>query len=1126
MFTLVVERSVDLLAEKFAEHIAIPRSKMSLFERAVTPEWVITPSFGMRRWLINQTSRRLGATTASDGIVAEWSDGIVANWQNDFPSMVTSRVLDNHLKETTGLDSDPWRLPHLQFSIFQWASMDPHTHGASLVCNTAGTPILARARQLADLFDRYFTWRPEMIRAWVESRTATSMTADEHLQMAAFLGVRKSIGVPSPAERWDEAWGALEQVLPHLPAIDRCTFFGTTALPGGHRYVEAIGRLQEFVDVTMFSQVTLDSSAAVANDQLAFKFPGLRLWGAAALSNNELLNDFRALSSTTDEPSACDDPVQPPTVLSALQDSLRRDAITTVSASDASLIIHGCFGEARQAEVLRDAILHELNDEGCCEADILVVCPSLDRFAPLIKTAFGESRQSAFTPATTEEPNLAYNIVSTSAVEQGLYLQSVRHFLSLLPSRFSQSDVLSFFQEPNVRSALRFDDDSQQLHAAWVESAAIRWGLNRDHREHLDLATLGESNTWFAGLHRLTLGVMIENPGLRAADDILPVEVAPAQFGAFASFSRAVHLLVEAEREHRDVRTLAEWLTWFDHWRDLFVIATVDDAKEEERMLSALATLRDAARTISAPLTYRDFASLVLEAFEHLSSLGSILTGGITVTTPESLPAVPFKSIYILGLDDQAFIAQEWERNDLRRGSRQRGDITPTDEMRDRLRGILLQARDRITILHNAVDVVSAKRIDPGVALSELTDALQSVVAPQAWPDDKINEEPLYPFLVKHPRNAFSRRNFSSTDGYLDRARSRGIFKGPWSYSTLNYAIAQAAPAASLREHHGVPDSRPPTLDTLQLGDLVAFIKNPPKVFAQRSLGIYLGSQVPEHPDELVARFDALTKSFVVRPLLEAERATVELHKAISLAQILAHLEASGDAPPSPILPVDYIVESVESFGQAYRAAIGTSTQTSSFEQCVVEGVTIEGHLDYFKDERGARVIEVISSTVRLEKLVAAWLRAILLAATLNEPVQLLVIYAHQGRGDSRETIRTEILPIPSDAPVEEVLKDLTLLYRENLAHPLPYYVGESISNYGKQDLSEETWRNEEFGSTRDKFLGDDYWHLCFGDFTAPEMLKDYSPFGYKALLPRFRKLFANATPLFDFVERLGKDKK
>ena len=68
--------------------------------------------------------------------------------------------------------------------------------------------------------------------------------------------------------------------------------------------------------------------------------------------------------------------------------------------SDRSVQLHACFGPRRQVEALRDTLLHLL-DEGApalTEEDIVVVCPSLERFAPLIEAVFGPSVESSDTP--------------------------------------------------------------------------------------------------------------------------------------------------------------------------------------------------------------------------------------------------------------------------------------------------------------------------------------------------------------------------------------------------------------------------------------------------------------------------------------------------------------------------------------------------------------------------------------------------------------------------------------------------------------------------------------------------------------------------------------------------------
>lgn len=52
--------------------------------------------------------------------------------------------------------------------------------------------------------------------------------------------------------------------------------------------------------------------------------------------------------------------------------------------------VHACHGPARQIDVLRDVLLGALADDPTLEPrDILVMCPDIDTFAPLIVAGFG-----------------------------------------------------------------------------------------------------------------------------------------------------------------------------------------------------------------------------------------------------------------------------------------------------------------------------------------------------------------------------------------------------------------------------------------------------------------------------------------------------------------------------------------------------------------------------------------------------------------------------------------------------------------------------------------------------------------------------------------------------------------
>ena len=61
-----------------------------------------------------------------------------------------------------------------------------------------------------------------------------------------------------------------------------------------------------------------------------------------------------------------------------------------LAPDDRSVQIHSCHGRARQVEVIRDAILHALAEDPALEPrDVIVMCPDIETFAPLIQATFG-----------------------------------------------------------------------------------------------------------------------------------------------------------------------------------------------------------------------------------------------------------------------------------------------------------------------------------------------------------------------------------------------------------------------------------------------------------------------------------------------------------------------------------------------------------------------------------------------------------------------------------------------------------------------------------------------------------------------------------------------------------------
>ena len=67
-----------------------------------------------------------------------------------------------------------------------------------------------------------------------------------------------------------------------------------------------------------------------------------------------------------------------------------QDSRPMLDERDESLRVHSCHGRARQVEVVRDAILHALQEDPTLEPrDVIVMCPDIETFAPLIHATFG-----------------------------------------------------------------------------------------------------------------------------------------------------------------------------------------------------------------------------------------------------------------------------------------------------------------------------------------------------------------------------------------------------------------------------------------------------------------------------------------------------------------------------------------------------------------------------------------------------------------------------------------------------------------------------------------------------------------------------------------------------------------
>ena len=392
------------------------------------PEVVAVPTRGMERWLTQRMSAGLGATPGR-------ADGVCANVEFPSPRRLVAEAVA--IAADIDPDADAWPPERMVWPLLEvvdaslgepWLQNLAAHIGGTL--ETADPSRQARrfasVKHVADLFDRYALHRPGMVRAWAAGRdvgaTGAPLPGDAAWQAELWRRLRERIGQPDPAERIEGATARLRERPELLELPGRLSLFGLTRLPAGRLQVlrgdRRPPRRPPVPAAPLAGAVASGWRRSRWRPRGARRTPRAscpptacsRRGARTCASCSSWSAARRAPTTTTPPPSATTrcSAASRRTCAPTAPRPARRCPIGTTSAccstDDRSVQVHACHGRARQVEVLRDAILHLLADDPALEPrDVIVMCPDIETFAPLIQATFGAGEIS---PADDELEDL------------------------------------------------------------------------------------------------------------------------------------------------------------------------------------------------------------------------------------------------------------------------------------------------------------------------------------------------------------------------------------------------------------------------------------------------------------------------------------------------------------------------------------------------------------------------------------------------------------------------------------------------------------------------------------------------------------------------------------------------
>jgi exodeoxyribonuclease V gamma subunit len=255
-------------------------------------------------------------------------------------------------------------------------------------------------------------------------------------------------------------------------------------------------------------------------------------------------------------------------LLGRLRDDLAHDRVPpdppALPADDRSVQVHACHGRTRQVEVLREVVVGLLADDPTLEPrDVLVMCPDVETFAPLLAATFAtRGDEVPGGDGTHPAARLRVRVADRALHQANPLLAVLDRLLDLGTARLTATEVLDLAGHPAVARRFGFDDDALERLRDWTAGSGTRWGLHEEHRAGWSLQRVPDG-TWRRGLDRVLLGAAVDpGQGMEAATlgGLVPLDdVDSSDIDLAGRFAELLDRLDAAHAALAEARTPTAW---------------------------------------------------------------------------------------------------------------------------------------------------------------------------------------------------------------------------------------------------------------------------------------------------------------------------------------------------------------------------------------------------------------------------------------------------------------------------------------------------------------------------------------------------------------------------------------
>ncbi|HIJ77835.1 MAG: exodeoxyribonuclease V subunit gamma [Desulfobulbaceae bacterium] len=1075
------------------------------------PECIMVQSKGMATWLNMQLSAQFGV------------------WANpDYPH--PRQFVQRLLRSTLGREGDlveRYSRERLTFAIIEilpaclaepeFASL-AHYVGAG-----DGVKVLQLASHIADTFDQYVVFRPELILAWEDGDNSVlgQPLNNDSWQPALWRRLVNHLGCCSPARLMVMARDRLlaQTVLHREMLPDRIAIFGIAGLPP--LYLSLFDAVAKILPVHLF---LLSPSVKYWGDIMAVKEMHRRstvlhpefcedlhlevgnpMLASFGFVGRDLQRLIEAGITYELEQELYVDQENPQTMLEVIQHDIlnlqhRRPGGEDVeplpmAPDDGTIVIHSCYSRLRELEVLQDQLLELLhNDRELMPRDVLILLPDVATYAPLVDAVFDR-------PAS-DSRYIPYRVGDRSLLGGAQLIDVFFRILQLAPGRMASSELLAILACEAVREHFSIGEDDLDQIRSWVADAGICWGIDEGHRKaHQQPAD--RQNTWRFGFDRLLLGYATGNSS-RIFNRILPYDEIEGQgadlLGRFIYFCEN---FFDWTKTVAGPCSIGNWQQRIFDLLDSMFNPDSPQAWQLQKIRDAMGALvtESAEVGLSKDFELGQLQLVLQDKLLQADSGQGFLEGGLSFCGMLPMRSIPFKVVCLLGMNDHEFPRLDHPQSfDLLARYPRSGDRSKRNDDRYIFLEALLAARSKFMIFYQGNSARDGSHLPPSIVVEELLDVISQSFVPAGDRQDAPTHHELIVerLTVRHPLQPYSSRYFTGNDSRL------------FSYGDDFLQAARQRAAATCRPQSFLAGPLPETAEApahLSLLMLHRFFQHPVRWFLKNRLLLNLDDYAIELNDREPVMPDNLEKYHLGAELLRWRMANSGPPE-----EVLATWQGRGIVPLGEAAHAiwEEVNESVRPLLQGLQPFIGQPMlMPLTKELRLTGGLTLVGELH----NRFAECL-LCYTNKRLQGglLLSAWLDHLFLSAAAPADQQPITTLICKG-----ESAPIQIVRFSKVIRAGEILGELASLFVKGDQEPLLFFPkssyhfariisagdGEDPQVLAKaRDKAAEIFSREAFGR---KPENDDLYYL--------QLFQGADP------LPPGYRFFADRPPAYTFEE-------